>query len=509
MGEVLWSQAHGIFERILATGDVVITEDLANDPDLNVDEAGIVDGALAEGIDALMLLPITINGEVFGVFLVGHTHPHVFDADEQRLFTALAQRAALAIDNARRFDAEQRRAEQFRVIGEVGGEITSIMPVAETLHQVAHLVRDTFGYYHVGIGLVEGDEVVYRVGAGQLWDGPDFEFNPPRLKIGQQGLTGVVASTGRPLLVPDVRRDPRYVLMKGSQAVSELVVPIKVKGQVIGVLDVQSDRADAFDETDLKVLQALAHQTGAAIENTRLYETAQQAAVLEERGRLARELHDAVTQTLFSASLLAEVLPTTWADDPEQGRALLRDLRQLSRGALAEMRTLLLELRPSVLAEADLGDLLRQLADAVTGRTGVPVRLTMEGDCELPVDVHLAVYRIAQEALNNVVKHAQARNVSICLTCSILPGNGEAEPNAQWVELEIADDGVGFDPSRVPSDHLGLRIVAERARSVGAAVVVTSRPGQGTQLRLAWPAGSEAESGGEMAENPTGARTHA
>ncbi len=507
-GQVVAGRQNKVLEHILSTGETAISEDMANDPLVNKAHEGLFEMALAEGIEAMMLLPITINGGTFGVFLVGHTHTHVFDTEEQRLFSALAQRAALAIDNARRFDAEQRRAEQFRVLGEVGSEITSIMPVDETLEQVVRLVRDTFGYYHVGIGLREGDEIVYRVGAGVLWDSPGFVFRPPRLKIGQEGLTGVVASTGRPLLVPDVRRDPRYVLLEGSQTLSELVVPIKVKGQVIGVLDVQSDRVNAFDETDLKVLQVLAHQTGAAIENTQLYETAQQAAVLQERGRLARELHDAVTQTLFSASLLAEVLPATYAQDPEQGRALLKDLRQLSRGALAEMRTLLLELRPAVLAEADLEDLLHQLGDAVTGRAGVAVTLSAEGACELPEDVHLALYRIAQEALNNVVKHARASNVSISLRCARKPGTSEGEDSIERAELEIVDDGIGFDPSRVPSDHLGLRIVGERAKAVGAAVDIASKPGHGTRLRLVWPASTTEEPVGAMDVERTGAHSY-
>ncbi len=124
------------------------------------------------------------------------------------------------------------------------------------------------------------------------------------------------------------------------------------------MLDVQSDRPNAFDETDLAVLESLAHQAGVAFENARLYEQAQQAAVVEERQRLARDLHDAVTQTLFSASLIAEALPATWDMDQDEGRQLLSELRLLSRGALAEMRTLLMELRPTALVESGLDDLL-------------------------------------------------------------------------------------------------------------------------------------------------------
>jgi len=195
---------------------------------------------------------------------------------------------------------------------------------------------------------------------------------------------------------------------------------MKAKDKMIGVINVQSDRIAAFDESDLSVLQALASQAAIAIENARLYEQARKLAVMEERQRLARELHDAVTQTLFSASLLSEALPELWESD----RQLLAELRQLSRGALAEMRTLLLELRPAVLAEANLSELLHQLGEAVAGRTGADLQVLVEV-CNrpaeqiplLPTDVRIALYRIAQEALNNVVKHANARHIALGLHC--------------------------------------------------------------------------------------------
>ncbi len=202
-----------------------------------------------------------------------------------------------------------------------------------------------------------------------------------------------------------------------------------------------------------------------------------QQAVTAERNRLARELHDAITQTLFSASLIAETLPTIWEDDQDEGRRLLKELRQLSRSALAEMRTLLLELRPDVLAEADLGDLLRQLGEAVTGRIGVPVTVTIEGQCDLSPDAHVALYRIAQEALNNVVKHAQASQAVVSLCCASPPSGRERS-----VELRISDDGRGFDPSCVPPNRLGLGIMREHAQAIGARLEIRSKPGSGTQI---------------------------
>jgi signal transduction histidine kinase len=150
-------------------------------------------------------------------------------------------------------------------------------------------------------------------------------------------------------------------------------------------------------------------------------------------------------------------------------------LRQLSRGALAEMRTLLLELRPAALVEAGLEDLLQQLGEAVTGRTGVPVTVEVEGRCELPDELHVAFYRIAQEALNNVVKHARASQVDVGLHCT---------PNLDSITLTIQDDGRGFDPDDVSPEHMGLNIMRERAEAVGARLEIASQVGQGTRLTV-------------------------
>jgi signal transduction histidine kinase len=292
--------------------------------------------------------------------------------------------------------------------------------------------------------------------------------------------------------VPDVSQDPRYIWMEGSQTRSELTLPIMLKGQVFGVLDVQSDRLNAFDEADLAVLQSLAQQAAVAIENARLYQQAQQVAVMEERNRLARDLHDAVTQTLFSASLIAEAVPALWESDPSEGREMLQELRRLSRGALAEMRTLLLELRPAALVEASLADLLRQLGESVTGRTGQPVTVSIDRTCTLPADVHVALYRIAQEALNNVVKHAQAQHVAVSLRCTPFTAR-RGNKQAVEVELEVHDDGRGFDPGQVSPDHMGLGIIRERAEAVGADLTIESQPGQGTRVAVRWKAGDSKE----------------
>ena len=254
-----------------------------------------------------------------------------------------------------------------------------------------------------------------------------------------------------------------------------LIVPLVIKDELYGALALYYPQPREFTEEDIGLGMALGDQVALAIENARLREQVEQSAVVAERSRLARDLHDAVTQTLFSSSLIAEVIPRLWESQPEEGRKRLEELRQLTRGALAEMRTLLLELRPATLEEAELRELLRHLADAFQGRARIPVRLVVEGQCEVPPQVKIALYRITQEALNNVAKHAHARQVLLQVTCE-----------NQGVELLISDDGQGFDPSQVPPDHLGLGIMEERAQDVGAELDIHSEIGRGTRLSLIW-----------------------
>ena len=206
-----------------------------------------------------------------------------------------------------------------------------------------------------------------------------------------------------------------------------------------------------------------------------LAEKAAIEAVTADRTRLARDLHDAVTQTLFSASLTAEVLPDLWDMDMEEARRSTEELRQLTRGALAEMRTLLLELRPATLTQTRLSDLIRQLCEAFIGRSRLPITLKIEGDCKLPPEVQVACYRIAQESLNNVFKYARATEVKVDLFIS-----------PTCVRFEVCDNGIGFDLSSTKPTSLGMRIMRERAEAIGADFRISSTPGSGTCVEVTW-----------------------
>lgn len=269
--------------------------------------------------------------------------------------------------------------------------------------------------------------------------------------------------------------------------VSLVWVPIFSEGHWWGVLGFDTiGREQLCLDSEVDALRSAAGILGAVFAQQRIQEAEREQHVLEERQRLARELHDAISQTLWTASLISDVLPTLWQQDQQRALVDLEKLRRLNRGALAEMRMLLLELRPSALVEADLGDLLHKLAESTMSRKklDVTVKIDMnDGLVQCPPDVKIGLYRIAQESLNNVVRHARAATAGIALACRM-----------DGLVLTIADDGRGFDTHSESADHLGLTFMAERAKSIGATLSVNSRPGHGTTICVVWPHGNGAYS---------------
>ena len=235
-----------------------------------------------------------------------------------------------------------------------------------------------------------------------------------------------------------------------------------------------NERTREFEEANRRLQKEIEQRTRIEKE---LAERAAEEAVTADRTRLARDLHDAVTQTLFSASLTAEVLPDLWDMDVAEARKSTEELRQLTRGALAEMRTLLLELRPATLTQTRLSDLIKQLCEAFIGRSRLPIKLSIEGECELPPEVQVAFYRIAQESLNNAFKYARASQVDVNLF--LAPSH---------VHFETCDNGIGFDMSTTKPTSLGMRIMRERAEAIGAELQISSELGKGTCVAMTWHA---------------------
>ncbi len=257
------------------------------------------------------------------------------------------------------------------------------------------------------------------------------------------------------------------------------VFPVFPTERLFGGLAVAFAERRPLQTEERGLLNSFVDQVSLAIGNAQLRQKAEELAVLGERNRLARDLHDAVTQTLFSASLIAEALPEVWKTDKDEGRRMLGELRQLSRGALAEMRSLLMELRPAALEDARLEDLLRQLGEAAAGRSGMRVEVKIRTEIALPREVRIGFYRIAQEGLNNAVRHSRASEINLELDVQL-----KRDSRIEAI-LRLVDNGVGYD-TRPAGQHFGLNNMEERAKTINADLTINSKPGNGTRITLFW-----------------------
>lgn len=321
------------------------------------------------------------------------------------------------------------------------------------------------------------------------WHLPTLQF-PKFERSGQnvtftpgQGLPGRAWKSGKPAWIPNVIIDSNFLRAKIAEQDglhAGIAIPIRAQGAVIGTLTFFSRQTRSMDRELMQMLDTAGNQIGLFIERKRAEQVEREkislTAALQERQRLARDLHDSVTQTLFSASVMAEMLPVVWSRDPAQVKPGLEEIQQLTRNALSEMRSMLCELRASPSTAVNLADLLKELTDKLARQTNIQIVLETQLTTNPPADVQIALYRITQEALNNIVKHAAATQVRVLL-----------EGSSHQLTLQIEDNGRGFDPGTIPAEHFGVAIMRERAEAVGAVLQIDSNPGEGTCLTLHTP----------------------
>jgi len=474
--EVVAQMSHapgeGITSRVAMTGQPIAVEDAINDPRV---AHRITD---AEGIRSLLHVPIKVNGEVFGVFGVNYRQPRELSGAEERVLLALAHRAAVAIENARLYTESEQRLHELEALYRADETLHRSLRLNDVLRSLVDVATEVLRADRTSVHIWDPQRQELAVAASNGYSPESVSF---ALSSGEDFAAEELMGTNV-VVVADAATDPRLAPPRLREVIERegiraaLASPIIVADQAFGLFSVAFCTPHAPSKEEQRVVQALAQRAGLAIQNARLFEQAQQVATAEERQRLARELHDAVTQTLFSASLIAEVVPRLWERDPDQARLRVEELRRLTRGALAEMRTLLLELRPAALVETPFGQLLGQLAEATASRTTLAIDVRADRDERpLPAEVQIGLYRIAQEALNNTAKHAGATRAEV-----------HFHRRGTSVDLRVNDDGRGFDASSTPPGHLGLSIMGERARAIGARFRLSSQVGAGTRIHVHW-----------------------
>jgi GAF domain-containing protein len=492
-----WSPTHvrraGMTRRVIHEGTPILVDDTLDNPEVNPH-------TIEAGLRSLIATPLVSQGKPVGVIYVGSFSPHRFDADDVQWVSALANQAAVAIANARLYEAERARhaeAERRRQVAEGLREILAVLnsrqSLEETLDFIVSQACRLMRCDAASILQLQSDGWLKIRSACGL--DADYVANM-RMPLGGGGAGRALAGH-QPVTLSDARVFAAALARESDAAASQelttiertmsrgyyalLSVPLIIKDEDYGAITLYYREAREFSEEESRLASSVAHQAALAIESARLREQAEQSAAMAERSRLARELHDSVTQSLYSIMLYAEAGARALAEgDKAPAVEYLQELRATAQEALREMRLLIFELRPLALEKSGLVAALRARLEAVEARSGMQADFRVEGAdavaC-LSFTLQDELYHIVHEALNNVLKHSNAKHVQVDLQIQ--------DTN---VHLEICDDGVGFIcTSNGTAGGLGLSSMRERSQRLGGQLQIESSPGHGASVLIDVP----------------------
>ncbi|MBA2276487.1 MAG: PAS domain S-box protein [Chloroflexia bacterium] len=387
-----------------------------------------------------------------------------------------------------RVQARQLLEQRITALAKLASSLTVDQPIGMTLSGLASWIAEASGAIACIVGLVDESRLELRLiathgmpeGAAEA-----LEASWPATAHGPHPSTSVRAlTTRRPILTRGLRQRsladqqhlPSYPISRDAPWDILLSLPLVYQGEGRGVINLYYLPEQEPSADEIGFLSAVADQVAIAVANARLYEQAQDKAALEERQRLARELHDSVSQALFGIGLGARTARTLLDQDPTKVAAPLDYVLSLAEAGLAEMRALIFELRPESLAQEGLVAALEKQAASLRARHGIAVDAHFGEEPDAPLPVEEAIYRIAQEAMHNIVKHARATSVELHL-----------RGNSDEITLSVADNGAGFDASGSFPGHLGLRSMRERAERLGGSLSLDSVPQRGTRIQVRIP----------------------
>ncbi len=373
-------------------------------------------------------------------------------------------------------DASHQRA--LEALSDAVLAVASEQDVASILLKLVHAARELVDARYAAIGIPDDGGGFDEFITSGMTDAEIAAIGPlPR----SHGMLDAVMQSTASARLSDLQSDSRFGGWPANHPDmrSLLGVPIVSKGTVIGAFYLTGKKkTKEFSDADQSLIERFAAHAAIVVENARLFEQSRELSVVEERNRLARDLHDSVTQTLFSLSLTAEAAAELIDGSPERAKLQVRKVAELARGSLQEMRSLVFQLRPGDLASEGLVPTLRKHLEIVERVNDAHVELDVRGERRLDPDLETALFRIVQEALNNAVKHARSRRLHV-----------ELQMTDGVVRCVVSDDGVGFKPTALPvrTKHLGLTSMEERARELGGSLRIDSAPGEGTTVSVEVP----------------------
>ncbi|MEO6456733.1 MAG: GAF domain-containing sensor histidine kinase [Chloroflexia bacterium] len=368
----------------------------------------------------------------------------------------------------------ERRVREVTALVKSSALITSMLNLDRLLTLILEQLAEVVKYDRASIMMLFDRRL--RIIAGQGFRRPDdilgITFDPT-----QNALTRRMLDGGAPVVLEDVRNEPGFVADPDDMTRSWIGVPLMVRNEAIGALALDTNQPSFYDEEDGQTVLAFANQAAVAIENARLYDRSREQDILQERNRLARELHDSLSQALFSMVLNAEAANLFFHTEPSRAREQITLLYETANAALKDMRSLIFELRPADLEQEGLAAVLTKHAKLIGDRHGLRVSVDVKGQRRLPLNIEKALYRIAQEALNNVIKHANATEAAIVLSSQ-----------DEWVYMTVEDNGIGIEPGVNKPNTLGLASMTERAEQIGGHFSIgLSSEGSGTIVTVRVP----------------------
>lgn len=486
----------GLTGRVLGTQVPVLVADLQQTGDHAEIDRFHPDHPARSWLGVPIINPLLTKETAQGVIITWSYHPNTFTEHDLWLLSAIGTQAAIAIRNARLYEATQRRAREMAVLNEAARTLSSTLHLDEVLTRIMEQVDNLLNVEAGSLLLTDkaSGNLVFQIALGDKAK----EIKPFQVPRGQ-GIVGEVALTGKPLMVADVRQDERHFNKFDKEfefsTRNILCVPLTLHQQIIGVLEVMNKREGDFNQHDLELLNAVASYAAIAIDNARLHESvlAERDRVIEveeqTRRELARDLHDGPTQLVAGLMMSLDFCKKAFQKDPSLLPQEFDRMHQLADRASHQLRTALFELRPLVLETKGLGAALQTFIERRQKDIGPAPQLVLKIETDSPDGeisrqdgkVETTIFAIVQETVNNAIKHAHANEILVEVT---------ETPKALYTQIK--DNGQGFDVDKVLRNYeqrgsLGMINLRERAELIGGDLTLKSAPGYGTRITIYVP----------------------